>query len=80
MMESFIMKIFNVVRGPAPYDGGYRNEDNDETKYCVLPPDPLIMMFTAYLIRKQASPRIYFNSSGLTDLYGQVKDWKLIFT
>ena len=40
------MEIFNVIRGPAPYDGGYRNEDNDETKYCVLPPDPLIMMFT----------------------------------
>jgi hypothetical protein len=50
------MEIFNVVPGPVPYDDGdYRDQDDDKMEYYCLPPDsspdPLVMMFTSYLVR-----------------------------
>lgn len=76
MMESNILEIFYVVPGPAHYE----TIDDDKMEYCVLPPGPLIMVFILYLFLKQASPRNYVNWWGITDLDGQTKDLKPMFT
>ena len=51
-----------------------------EMDYSVLPLDPLIVMFTAYLVLKHASRRDYVSWLGITDLYRHAKDWEFIFT
>ncbi|KAF8806783.1 hypothetical protein BYT27DRAFT_7190447 [Phlegmacium glaucopus] len=57
--ESNITEIFNIVPGDSPYYGDYRNEDNDGTEYSVLGyGTTLIIMYTSYLILKQAFPRM----------------------
>jgi hypothetical protein len=45
-----IMEILMSSLDPVPCGGDYRDEDNDEAEYGVLPPGPLIMTFTAYLL------------------------------
>ena len=68
------MEIFNVVLDPHLMMEVIGDEDDDETEYCDPPPGPLIMVFTSYLVLKQASPRNYVNWLEITDSDGQAME------
>ncbi|KAF8805196.1 hypothetical protein BYT27DRAFT_6670582 [Phlegmacium glaucopus] len=55
IMESTITEVFNVIPGDDPDVGDFRNEDY-EFDLCNC--SSVIIMYTAYLIVKQASPRL----------------------
>ncbi|KAF8806785.1 hypothetical protein BYT27DRAFT_7140189 [Phlegmacium glaucopus] len=55
IMESTIMEVFNVIPGDNPDLGDFRNEDYD---FSLCYSSTVIIMYTAYLIVKQASPRL----------------------
>lgn len=57
--ESNITQVFDVVPGDNPDLGDYGHKDHDGRFYSVLPyGTTLIIMYTSYLILKQASPRL----------------------
>ncbi|KAF8806789.1 hypothetical protein BYT27DRAFT_7190462 [Phlegmacium glaucopus] len=55
IMESNIMEVFDVVPGSDPELGDFRNEDYD---FSLFHGSTVIITYTAYLIVKQASPRL----------------------
>jgi hypothetical protein len=50
-----IMEVFDVTPVGAPESGYFQNEDHEFTMYSY---STVIIMYTAYLIMKQASPRL----------------------
>ncbi|KAF8800048.1 hypothetical protein BYT27DRAFT_7118508 [Phlegmacium glaucopus] len=55
IMESNIMEVFNVIPGNDPDFEDFRNEDYD---FSLFHGSTVIITYTAYLIVKQASPRL----------------------
>jgi hypothetical protein len=58
--QSNVMEIFDVtpVKGSDPDDGEFQCEGNHFNMYTDNPGPTVIIMYTAYLIMKQASPRM----------------------
>ncbi|KAF8800046.1 hypothetical protein BYT27DRAFT_7263192 [Phlegmacium glaucopus] len=84
IMESNIMEVFDAIPGNDPPWGDFQNQDYE---FDLRFSNRVLIMYTAYLIVKQASPRLkpymihrLLGISGVGEYDEQVKDWQCMLT